>query len=124
MRPLTQDLRRRIVSEREKGQGVGEICRRYRVSRRSVERYWKQHQLSGNCQPKQIGGYRVSRLQKHNSTLQRWIEDQPNLSLAELQQRCLKQLNVRIGLNGLWHHLKRIGLSNKKIDARRRESSS
>ena len=120
MRPLSQDLRQRIVAARERGEGTGEVGRRFGVSRKSVERFWKQHCLTGRCRPKQIGGYRRSRLEKHDRTLGRWIAAQSDLTLGELQQRCLEHLKVSIGITALWHRLKQLGLSYKKNDARRR----
>ena len=114
MRPLSQDLRLRIVAARERGEGTGEVCRRFGVSRKSVERFWKQHCLTGACTPKQIGGYRRSRLEKHDRTLRRWIAAQADLTLGQLQQRCREQLHVSIGITALWHRLERLGLSYKK----------
>ena len=124
MRPLSQDLRQRIISARERGEGTGEVCRRFGVSRKSVERFWKQHRLTGHCQPKKIGGYRRSRLQKHDRTLRHWVRKQSDLTLAELQQLCRERLSVRIGINALWHRLDHLGLSYKKNDARRRARSA
>jgi transposase len=89
-----------------------------------VERYWKQHCQTGHCRPKKIGGYRRSRLEKHDRTLERWIAAQPDLTLCELQNRCRERLKVTIGITALWHRLKRLGLSYKKNDARRRARSA
>jgi len=124
MRPLSQDLRQRIIAARERGAGTGEVCRRFGVSRKSVERFWKQHRLTGTCQPKPIGGYRRSRLEKHDRTLRRWIDQQVDLTLGQLQERCRQELNVTIGLTALWHRLEKLGLSYKKNDARRRARSA
>lgn len=124
MRPLSRDLRQRIIRARQAGQGTGEVCKRYGVSRKSVERFWKEHCLTGSCQPKKIGGYRRSRLEKHDRTLRRWLGTQPDLTLYELQARCLKQLQVTIGITALWQRLKQLGLSYKKNDARRRARSA
>lgn len=124
MRPLSQDLRQRIIAARERGEGTGEVCRRFGVSRKSVERFWKQHCLTGACRPKQIGGYRRSRLEKHDRTLRLWLTGQADLTLAELQQRCRERLQVTIGITALWHRLERLGLSYKKNDARRRARSA
>jgi transposase len=124
MRPLSQDLRQRIISARARGAGTGEVCQRFGVSRKSVERFWKQHRMTGDCQPKQIGGYRRSRLEKHDRTLRRWIAAESDLTLGELQKRCQDQLNVTIGLTALWHRLEKLGLSYKKNDARRRARSA
>jgi transposase len=124
MRPLSQDLRKRIIAARERGEGTGEVCKRFGVSRKSVERFWKQHRLTGACQPKKIGGYRRSRLEKHDRTLHRWIAGQPDLTLSQLRTRCLEQLNVAIGITALWHRLEQLGLSYKKNDSRRRARSA
>jgi transposase len=124
MRPLSQDLRHRIIVARERGQGTGEVSARFGVSRKSVERFWKQHCLTGVCRPRQIGGYRRSRLEMHDRTLRRWIAGQPGLTLEELRKRCLEQLNVAIGVTALWHRLEQLGLSYKKNDSRRRARSS
>jgi transposase len=120
MRPLSQDLRQRIIAAREQGEGTGEVSRRFGVSRKSVERFWKEYCQTGQCRPKQIGGYRQSRLAPHDRQLQRWLESQPDLSLEELRERFLERLAVRIGATALWHRLRRLNLSHKKNDARRR----
>ncbi len=120
MRPLSQDLRRRIIQARERGQGTGAVCRRFGVSRKSVERFWKQHCLTGACLAKKIGGYRRSRLQKHDGALREWIGAQPDLTLVELQSRCREKLKVAIGITALWHRLERLELTYKKNHARRR----
>ena len=122
MRPLSEDLRQRIIQARADGAGTGEVCQRFDVSRKSVERFWNQQQTSGHCRPKQIGGYRISRLKQHEKRLRRWIAERADLTLVELQQRCQKDLEVKIGLTALWHRLDRLGLSYKKNDARRRAS--
>ena len=123
MRPLSEDLRRRIIEAKEAGEGTGEVSARFKVSRKSVARFWKQYSASGHLRPKQIGGYRKSRLKKHEKRLQRWIAQQPDLTLVELQRRCETELDVQIGLTALWHRLDRLGLSYKKNHARRRASA-
>ena len=101
MRPLSQDLRQRIIAARQRGEGTGAVGKHFGVSRKSVERFWNQHCRTGGCAPKKIGGYRRSRLEKHDRTLRRWIATQSDLTLAELQQRCRKQLQIAIGITAL-----------------------
>jgi transposase len=120
MKPLSEDLRQRIVRAREQGEGTGEVCRRFGVSRRSVERFWNQYRRRGHCHPKQIGGYRRSRLAGHDQRVRAWINAQPDLTLAQLRARCREHLGVRLGNTALWHRLERLGLTYKKNDARRR----
>jgi transposase len=124
MRPLSEDLRRRILEARQAGTGSVEVSERFRVSRRTVARLFAQYEQLGHLRPKQIGGYRRSRLEKHGRNLGRWINRQPDISLAELRERCRAELGVAIGLNALWHQLRKLGLSYKKNDARRRTRSA
>ena len=119
MRTYSTDLRERVVAARERGQSAAEIARFFQLSKRSVERYCKLMADTGGIQPKQRGGYRRSRLEKHDETLRRWIGDQPDLTLAELQARLARKLKVRLGITALWHGLERLGLSYKKNAARR-----
>jgi len=120
MKPLSEDLRRRIIEARQAGAGSVEVSERFCVSRRTVARLFGEYERTGDVKPKQIGGYRRSRLQPHHSTLRRWIEKQSDITLAELSERCRQELGVKIGINALWHQLGRLGLSFKKNDARRR----
>lgn len=120
MRPLSEDLRRRILEARQEGAGSVEVSERFKVNRRTVARLFDRYKRTGDWKPKQIGGYRRSRLAPHGKILERWIEKQPDLSLAELGERCHTELGVRIGTTALWHQLRKLGLSFKKNDARRR----
>lgn len=120
MRPLSQDLRMRIVLAREQGAGPTELCKRFSVSRSSVARLCKQYRRSGHCRPGKIGGHRKSRLAKHQGRLKDWIGQTPDMTLEELQGQCRRKLGVKIGINALWHRLDKLGLSYKKNDARRR----
>jgi len=120
MRPLSEDLRRRIIEARQGGAGSVEVSERFRVSRRTVARLFGQLERTGHLRPKQIGGYRRSRLQRHGRALSRWIAKQSDITLVEICERCRTELGVSIGVNALWHQLRKLGLSFKKNDARRR----
>lgn len=118
MKPYSEDLRERIVAARESGHSAAELSKRFGVSKRSVERYLKLHADTGQIGPRQIGGYRRSRLAVHEQTVRGWIERQNDLTLAQLQERCRRRLRVKIGLNALWHRLEKMGLSYKKNGGR------
>ena len=113
MQTYSMDLRERIVAARERGQSAQEVASLFAVSKRSVERYWKLHRNTGSLAPRQRGGYRRSRLEKHDATLRRWIKEQADLTLAQLQERIAADLGVTLGITALWHRLERLGLSYK-----------
>jgi len=91
------DLRERIIAAREDGHSAEEVARLFRVSRRSVERYWKTYQTTGAVEPKQRGGYRRSCLEGHDGRLRAWIGEKKDLTLAELRERIAGDLGIKVG---------------------------
>ena len=124
MRTYSEDLRRRIVANRERGQSAAETARLFGVSKRSVERYFKQKRSSGSLAAKQRGGYRRSRLEGHDATLRQWIRERSDITLGELQERISQEIKLSLGITALWHRLEHLGLSYKKNSTRRRARSS
>jgi transposase len=114
MKSYSMDLRERLVAGRARGQSAEELARQFKVSKRSVERYWSRQQKTGSAAPKQRGGYRRSRLAGHEETLRTWIEEQNDLTLSELQQRLQRELAIVLSVTALWNRLQRLGLSFKK----------
>jgi len=94
--------------------GNADNARRYQVTVRTVERYWKRYRETSEIAARRQGGYRISRLAPHDGRLRRWIEEKPDLTLMELQERCALRLKVAISLHALWYRLERLGLSFKK----------
>ena len=120
MRTYSEDLRERIVGARQEGHRAQEVARLFRVSKRSVERYWEKYLSTGSTKPKQRGGYRRSCLQDHDQRLRAWIKEKRDLTLGELQARIAQDLGIKLGTTALWHRLERLGMSYKKNAARRR----
>lgn len=119
MKPYSEDLRERIVKGRQQGESVIELSKRFGVSKSSVERYCHLHQRTGQCVAGKVGGYRRSRLEAHDKTLLGWIKKKKDITLVQMQARCLKEMGIRIGINALWHRLDHLDLSYKKNPARR-----
>lgn len=119
MQPYSQDLRDRVLRALERGDGPTEIARRFEVSRIWVYQVRGRAQKSGERGSRPIGGYRRSRLACKEQDLRAWIADQPDLTLAELQQR-LAQQGVAIKIGALWHQLNKWNLTFKKNAARQR----
>jgi len=124
MKTYSEDLRRRIVKARSKGESAAEVAKLFSVSKRSVERYWKQHESTGTLAPKQRGGYRRSRLVGHDESLRRWLKEDVNLTLEQMRERLRRECGVEIKTTALWHRIDRLNLSFKKNAARRRARSS
>jgi len=119
MKSYSMDLRDRLVAGRESGQSAKELAKQFKVSKRSVERYWKLQQETGSAEPKQRGGYRRSRLEGHDETMSGWIEEQNDLTLVQIQERLQRELQIRLGITAIWQRLQQLGVSFKKNAARR-----
>jgi len=118
------DLRRKVITARANGHGVEECARFFGISRRSVWRYCKTHQLTGSLQPKRRGGYRKSPLVAYEKSLRHWIKQQNDITLVALQARIEHEYALSTSVTALWRQIDRLGLSYKKSAARRRARSA
>ncbi len=119
MQAYSQDLRERVLRALDRGDRPTEIARRFEVSRVWVYQVRDRVQETGERGSFQIGGHRRSRLAEMEPVLRAWIATEPDLTLAELQQRLMQQ-GVSIKIGALWHQLNHWNLTFKKNPARQR----
>ena len=119
MQSYSQDLRERVLRALDRGEGPTQIARRFEVSRVWVYHVRDRLRETGERGSYPIGGHRRSRLAGLEAVLRSWIEAQPDLTLAEMQQR-LREQGVSIKVGALWHQLNQWHLSFKKNPARQR----
>ena len=113
MQSYSQDLRDRVLWALERGERPTAIARRLEVSRVWVYQVRGREQKTGLRTSFQIGGHRRSRVAAMEPVLRAWIEQEPDLSLAELGQRLIQQ-GVSIKIGALWHQLNKWNLTFKK----------
>ena len=83
--PYSSDLRLRVAKAVEDGKTTREVGEQFQVSpsfASKMHRLWK---TSGSVQAKQIGGYRVSRLESHRTALQDYLTANPSETLEEIR---------------------------------------
>jgi transposase len=119
MQAYSQDLRERVLRALDRGDCPTEIARRFEVSRGWVYRVRDRQMETGVRSSFPIGGHRRSRLAEREQVLRDWIAAEPDLTLAELQQR-LAQQGVAAKIATLWHQLNKWKLTFKKNLARQR----
>jgi len=119
MQSYSQDLRDRVLWALGRGERPTAIARRLEISRVWVYQVRDREQKTGNRSSFQIGGHRRSRVAEMKSVLCAWIEQEPDLSLAQLCERLAKQ-GVSIKTGALWHQLNKWNLTFKKNPARQR----
>jgi transposase len=108
-----------VLRALERGERPTAIARRFEVSRMWVHRVRARWQKGGVRGSLPMGGHRRSRLAVLEPVVRDWIEQAPDLTLAETCGRLVER-GVTIRVPALWHQLDRWGLTFKKTPARQR----
>jgi transposase len=119
MQSYSQDLRDRVLWALDRGERPTAIARRLEISRVWVYRVRDRKQKTGKRTSYRIGGHRRSLVADLKSEICAWIEQEPDLSLAQLCERLANQ-GVAIKAGALWHQLSKWNLTFKKNPARQR----
>lgn len=120
MQSYSQDLRERVLRAVDRGDRPAEIARRFEVGRAWVYHVRDRLRDTGERGSFQIGGHRRSRLAEMEPVLRGWIAAEPDLTLAEMQDRLATRQGVSIKTGALWHQLNKWKLTFKKNSARQR----
>jgi transposase len=120
MQAYSQDLRDRVMRALERGDGPTAIAGRLEVSRLWVYKVKARWEQIGERSSHRIGGHRVSRVASQEKQIREWIDEKPDLTLAELCERLREQKAIELKAPALWHQLDKWGLSLKKNAARQR----
>jgi transposase len=112
MRPLSADLRWRIVEAIDQREGsLREIADRFRVSLTCIVRLLRRRRETGSIEPKPHGGGRLAALdEEHLQGLRELVCGQPDATLEELRQR----LGVDCSVAAISRALKKLGITRKK----------
>jgi transposase len=123
MKPLSQDLRRRVVEAYARGQGsIRALARRFAVSQSSVFRLLQQYRSTGTLAPRPHGGGARPRLDAPAlQTLGRLINERPDATLQELGERLAQARGVQVHPATVWRALRRLGKRRKKKTFRAQE---
>jgi transposase len=121
-KPYGDDLRLVVVRLIEAGHTRPEVAELCGISLSSVGRYVRRYRVSGSVSPDKFGGYKDYALAKYAERIRRWIAQQPDLTLLELQAR-LAKAGVKVAASSVFHFLRHLGLTYKKSPARGRTGS-
>jgi putative transposase len=116
-RPLSNDLRRRIIRTVEGGLSRNAAAKKFEVSVSAVVKLLQQWATTGSCEPKQIGGYRKHLLAEHVETVNRLLAEKPDITLAEMKKQ-LAIAKINAGQSSISRFLNHLGYSYKKNGTR------
>jgi len=116
--PLSVDLRQRIVDSYFDGEGThAQIAERFRVSPSSVTRCLALARAQESLEPLPHSGGRSHQkiFDEHQEALRKWLQEQPDLTLAELCELLLTNYGVEITTTQVSRVLNhKMGLTRKK----------
>jgi transposase len=115
-KPYADDLRQVAVRLIEEGHTRPEVAELCGISLSSVGRFIARRN-TGSVSPAKFGRYKGYALVKYADQIKRWLEEQPDLTLREVQAR-LAGLKVRA--SSVFRFLRHLGLTYKKSRARSR----
>jgi transposase len=117
-RPLSNDLRERVVSAVLGGASCREAALRFGVAVSSAVKWSQRYRATGSVVPGKMGGHRRPVLDPHRAFIIERIKQTPHLTLHALKQE-LAARGVKVSHNAVWLFLRREGLRFKKNTVRR-----
>lgn len=112
-RPLSNDLRERVVAAVRNGESCRAAASRYGVAVSSVVKWSQRYRATGSVAPGKMGGHRKRVLEPHRAFIAERIGQTSHLTLHRLKDE-LAARGVNVSHNSIWLFLRREGLRFKK----------
>jgi transposase len=118
MKAYSLDLRQRVVAAYAKGNSsLAEVAEQFNVGQTFVKKMLRQHRETGSVAPLAHGGGRQAALsEKEHRILRRKVKEEPDISLAELQEHLAAKAGLMVSVPTIHRHLRALRLSHKKKD--------
>ena len=116
-RAYSDDLRRKLLEAHRQGEGsLAQLAARFRVSHSWAKGISATLTKTGRMERPPAGprGPRSKLTPEVRKQLRCWIASQPDLTLAELQRRLVRERRLRVSIGRLWTVLREMGLRLKK----------
>lgn len=110
------DLRRKLLQAYDRGEGTLEqLAKRFSVSAPWAWKISAQRKRSGQMERVEQRRGTVRKVTAEvEQRLRGWVQAQPDLTLAELQQKLQKTHHLQVSIGRLWQVLRQMGLRLKK----------
>lgn len=123
-RPLSMDIRKRLVSAVEGGMTRRSAAKRFGVAASTAIKWVEQWRRTGAVGPRPQGGdHRSHRLEAYAKEILDLIEAQPDITLGEIAEHLDEVHGVKAAPSSVWRLLDRHGMTFKKNRARQRAAT-
>lgn len=124
-RPLSNDLRARLVQAVESGLSRRSVAKRFDVSASAVIKLLDQWNRTGSFEPLPLGGDRkTQKIEQHAPEILGLIEQTPDITLAEIAAHLQETHQVKVSESMVWRLIDRHGWSFKKNRSRQRTATA
>ena len=124
-RPLSMDIRERLVQAVDGGMTRRSAARRFGVAASTAIKWVEQWHRTGVIAPRPRGGdHRSQRLEAHAEEILGLIEQTPDITLSEIVAHLAETHGLKAAPSSVWRLLDRHGMTFKKNRARRRAAAS
>ena len=113
VRPLSNDLRKRVVTAVSKGESCRSVASRFGVAVSSVVKWSQRYRSTGSFEPGKMGGHRKPMLDPHRAFIVKRLNQTPHLTLHALKDE-LAERGVKVSHNAVWLFLRREGPAVQK----------
>lgn len=119
-KPLSVDLRRRVVGAIEAGMSTREAAERFSVSKAAAGEWARLKRATGDVLPLPQGSGFGSILDRYSDFIEGLIATQKDITLSEMAARLESEHGLRVAPSTIWYFLHRREITFKKNGARGR----
>jgi len=120
----SNDLRVRVIQVVEGGTAARAAARQFVIGNSTAIRWVNRWRETGSFEAKTNKGQSRSPLKKHEEWLIGLVQQEPDLTLEEIQRRLLDERGHKAGIGSVWRFFNRHGISFKKKRSRGRAGSA
>ena len=123
-RAYSLDLRRRVVDAIERGLSTHEAARRFAIGIATAGAWHRLLRRTGDVRPGRQGQPKRSKLDAHEEYILGLIEEEKDISLAEIAERLADKRDVSACPATIWYFFDKRGITFKKRQRMRANSSA
>ena len=112
-RPLSNDLRERVVARHRAGESIRAVATAFGIAPSTVSKWTRRLKATGSVEPAKFGGHRRRWLDLHRATVKELVAAKPDRSVRELRDELMAH-GIESHEEALRRFLHAAGLSFKK----------
>ena len=124
-RPLSDDLRRRVVTAVDGGMTRRGAAERFGVAVSTAIKWVQAWRRTGSYRPRPQGGDKRShRIEAHAEEILALIDESPDMTLAEIAGYLEARHGLKVAQSTVWRFFQRRGITVKKNGTRQRAAAA